>query len=86
MTRVIAAIAYIVNKIRLALSLHTYYHHRVRFMASSHNPSVVDEHNVHINVCVQNKICRSHPTKRVDFSSNVVRPGRQNGYTGYIAL
>lgn len=80
MTRVIAVIAYMVNKIRLALSLYKYYYHKVQFMAPSDNPSMADEHNVPINLCPQNKICISEfPGKLI--SQNVLtilqpdRPG-----------
>lgn len=63
--------AYMVNKIRLALSLWMYYYHKVQFMVLPHNPSTVDEHNVHINLCPQNKICISEFSGKL-ISQNVL--------------
>lgn len=51
-------------------------------MASSYNSATLDEHNVHINLCPQNKICfphfsgKSHFIKCVEISSGVFQPGR----------
>lgn len=65
---VIAAIAYPLNKIRLAQSLWRYYNHKVQFMASTDNLSMALDHDVHISWSAQNKICI------LEFSEKVISP------------